>query len=105
MSGINDKDQQYGLYFSDMIGDHISPDVESDWQFTEVWIDPMLTPPYLLLLLADKRGKCHIYDPAKNYAVIFASDNYETAIFRGFTGLMLDQKYRQSKDRDYRKTW
>ncbi|MEB3247793.1 MAG: hypothetical protein VKK07_00435 [Merismopediaceae bacterium] len=79
MSDINDKDQQYGLYFSDMIGDHIRPDVESDWQFTEVGIDPMLTPPYLLLLLADKRGKCHIYDPAKNYAVIFASDNYETA--------------------------
>lgn len=27
--------------------------VENDWQFTEVWIDSMLTPPYLLLLLAE----------------------------------------------------
>jgi hypothetical protein len=53
--------------------------VETDWQFTEVWIDPMLTPPYLLLLLADKSGKCRVYDPAKDYQVIFASDNYETA--------------------------
>jgi hypothetical protein len=53
--------------------------VETDWQFTEVWIDPMLTPPYLLLLLADKGGKCCIDDPAKDYQVIFSSDNYETA--------------------------
>ncbi len=53
--------------------------VEIDWQFTEVWIDPMLTPPYLLLLLADKGGKCFIYDPAKDYRVIFSSDDYETA--------------------------
>lgn len=52
---------------------------EIDWQFTEVWIDPMLTPPYLLLLLANGDGKYYIYDPAKNYQVIFASENYEMA--------------------------
>ena len=39
----------------------------------------MLTPPYVLLLLVDKSGKCSIYDPAKHYQVIFSSDNYETA--------------------------
>ncbi len=53
--------------------------VENNWQFTEVWIDPMLTPPYLLLLLVDSEGKCHIYDPAKDYQVIFSSNDYETA--------------------------
>ena len=53
--------------------------VETDWQFTEVWIDPMLTPPSVLLLLADKSGKCSICDPATHYQVIFSSDNYETA--------------------------
>jgi hypothetical protein len=53
--------------------------LEIDWRFTEVWIDPMLIPPYVLLLLADKSGKCSIYDPAKYYKVIFSSDNYETA--------------------------
>lgn len=26
---------------------------ENNWQFSEVWIDPMLTPPSVLLLLAD----------------------------------------------------
>jgi len=53
--------------------------VENNWQFTEVWLDPMLTPPYLLLLLVDNEGKCQIYDPAKNYQVIFSSNDYETA--------------------------
>ena len=53
--------------------------VEIDWKFIEVWIDPMLTPHYVLLLLADKSGKCSIYDPATHYKVIFSSDNYETA--------------------------
>lgn len=53
--------------------------VENDWQFTEVWIDQTLTPLYILLLLADAKGKCQIYDPAKGYEVIFSSDNYENA--------------------------
>jgi hypothetical protein len=53
--------------------------VETDWQFTEVWSDPMLAPPYLLLLLADKKGQYYIYDPAKDYQVIFSTDNYEIA--------------------------
>ena len=53
--------------------------VEIDWKFIEVWIDSMLTPPYVLLLLADKKGQYFIYDPAKDYQVIFSSDSYETA--------------------------
>jgi hypothetical protein len=53
--------------------------VQNDWQFTEVWIDPMLTPPYILLLLADTTGKCQIYDPANGYEVIFISENYDEA--------------------------
>jgi hypothetical protein len=30
-------------------------------------------------LLADKKGQYFIYDPAKDYQVIFSSDSYETA--------------------------
>ncbi|OIP70112.1 MAG: hypothetical protein AUK43_10625 [Oscillatoriales cyanobacterium CG2_30_40_61] len=41
--------------------------VQNNWQFTEVWIDPMLTPPYLLLFLANATGKCQIYDPVKGF--------------------------------------
>ncbi len=53
--------------------------VQNNWQFTEVWIDSMLTPPYVLLLLVDLQGKCQIYDPAKDYKIIFYSDDYQTA--------------------------
>jgi hypothetical protein len=42
--------------------------VENNWQFTEVWIDQTLTPPYVLLLLADTTGKCQIYDSTKGSA-------------------------------------
>jgi hypothetical protein len=52
---------------------------ENSWQFSEVWIDPMLTPPYVLLLLADAENKCYVYDPAKNYQIIFSSNDYKTA--------------------------
>ena len=52
---------------------------ENSWQFSEVWIDPMLNPPYILLLLADAENKCYVYDPAKNYQIIFSSNDYQTA--------------------------
>jgi hypothetical protein len=38
--------------------------VRNNWEFTEVWIDPMLSPPYILLLLCDSEQSCQIYDPA-----------------------------------------
>ncbi|MBH8562743.1 hypothetical protein I8748_11220 [Nostoc sp. CENA67] len=53
--------------------------VKNDWEFTEVWIDPMLSPPYILLLLCDSEENCQIYDPAQGYKVIFSSQSYETA--------------------------
>ncbi len=53
--------------------------VENSWEFTEVLIDPMLNPPYLLLLLADSEGKFNVYDPAKDYQMIFSTDDYENA--------------------------
>lgn len=53
--------------------------VNNNWIFTEVWIDAMLTPPYILLLLANNESIYNIYDPAKNYEIIFSTDNYDTA--------------------------
>lgn len=53
--------------------------VKSDWEFAEVWIEPMLFPPYILLLLGNESGACRIFDPAKNYAVVFTSPNYDEA--------------------------
>ena len=36
---------------------------KTEWDFVEVWIDPLLSPPYLLLLMGEPSGSCHIYDP------------------------------------------
>ncbi|MGA9380989.1 MAG: hypothetical protein WBV73_19665 [Phormidium sp.] len=53
--------------------------VKNNWEFSEVWIDAMLSPPYLLLLLGDSEGNCRIYDPAQGYKIVFSSNNYEEA--------------------------
>jgi hypothetical protein len=31
--------------------------VKNNWEFTEVWIDPMLSPTYILLLLCDSDNR------------------------------------------------
>lgn len=53
--------------------------VKSHWNFAEVWIDPMLSPPYILLLLGDPSGSCRVYDPAESYKIVFASTSYDEA--------------------------
>ncbi|MBW4417962.1 MAG: hypothetical protein KME13_01890 [Myxacorys californica WJT36-NPBG1] len=52
---------------------------KNEWQFAEVWIEPMLSPPYILLLLGDESGRCRVFDPAQNYAMIFDSSSYDEA--------------------------
>jgi hypothetical protein len=64
---------------TDITSFSVPDQVKYNWQFAEVWIEPMLSVPYILLLLGDELGKCHIFDPAKNYAVIFTSSTYEEA--------------------------
>lgn len=39
----------------------------------------MQSPPYLLLLLGDKAGNCHIFDPTENYKLITSCENYDQA--------------------------
>ncbi|WP_051039217.1 hypothetical protein [Nostoc sp. PCC 7524] len=51
----------------------------NNWEFTEVWIDSMLSPPYILLLLCDSEENCQIYDPKQDDKVVFSSNNYEAA--------------------------
>ncbi len=52
---------------------------ENNWNFAEVWIDPLLFPPYILLLLGDSSGRCRVYDPAVDYKVVFTGASYEEA--------------------------
>lgn len=50
-----------------------------DWEFAEIWVDPWISPPYILMLVKDESNHFCIYNPAKNYQIVFTSDNYETA--------------------------
>lgn len=50
-----------------------------NWEFTELWIDPMASPPYILILLSDSSGNSSIYDPNQNYQLVFKSNTYEEA--------------------------
>jgi hypothetical protein len=52
---------------------------ETEWEFAEIWADTLISPPYILMLVKEKSGKFCIHNPAQNYKVIFASDNYESA--------------------------
>ena len=57
-----------------------APDqVKNDWNFLEVWVDPMQSPPYLLLLLGDKSGSCHIFDPSDKYKLVTSCETYNQA--------------------------
>jgi len=57
-----------------------APDrVKDNWNFLEVWVDPMQSPPYILLLLGDKRNGCYVLDPAEGYGLVKAFQDYEEA--------------------------
>ncbi len=47
--------------------------------FMEVWVDPMQSPPYLLMLLSDESGRCQILDPAEQYKLIKRCESYDQA--------------------------
>jgi len=53
--------------------------ITDNWEFTELWIDPTASPPYVLILLSDSSGKSCVYDLNQNYQLVFKSDTYEEA--------------------------
>jgi hypothetical protein len=52
---------------------------KNSWNFLEVWVDPMQSPPYLLLLLGDESGRCNILDPADRYKLVKHYETYDQA--------------------------
>ena len=59
---------------------YLAPDlVKNNWNFLEVWVDSMQSPPYILLLLGDKATGCYVFDPAEQYGFVRAFQNYEEA--------------------------
>lgn len=51
----------------------------TDWQFVELWVDLIVFPPRILMLVSDKNGKCGIYDPAANYQTKLDNLTYDQA--------------------------
>jgi hypothetical protein len=37
------------------------------WTFLELWVDPILFPPKVLMLVGDRDGTCRIFNPAFDY--------------------------------------
>ena len=66
----------------------------NNWEFTEVLIDLMLSPPYILVLLCDSEGNCQMYDPKQGDKVVFSSNNYEAAKL-----WLLEDEYEQVEGR------
>ncbi|ACK73408.1 conserved hypothetical protein [Gloeothece citriformis PCC 7424] len=51
----------------------------NNWEFVELWVDLIVFPPRLLMLVGDKHGKSYIYDPVEKYKLIFSGSTYEEA--------------------------
>ncbi len=57
----------------------LAQNLADNWAFTELWVDPTASPPYVLILLSDTQGRSCVYDPTQHYQVVFSSDSYEEA--------------------------
>jgi len=49
------------------------------WTFLEIWVDPILFPPKILMLVSDCDGTCSIFNPASDYKLVISHANYQTA--------------------------
>lgn len=50
-----------------------------NWDFTELWIDVTAFPLKVLVLVIQSEGISFIYDPSRNYQLVFFSFTYEDA--------------------------
>jgi len=51
----------------------------NDWEFIELWVDPIVFPPRILMLVGGKNSKFGIYEPSLNYKLLFLSSSYDEA--------------------------
>jgi hypothetical protein len=49
------------------------------WNFLELWVDPVIFPPKILMLVADQDGSCRIFNPTSNYKLVVSHPNYQAA--------------------------
>jgi len=51
----------------------------NDWEFIELWVDPIVFPPRILMLVEEQNSKCCIYDSSASYKLLFLSSSYDEA--------------------------
>ena len=49
-----------------------------NWKFLELWVDPVLFPPKILMLIGDQDGTCRIFNPG-DYKLVVAHSDYQAA--------------------------
>ncbi len=49
------------------------------WQFLELWVDPVLFPSGILMVVCDRNGTCRIFNPALDYKLVVARPTYQSA--------------------------
>jgi hypothetical protein len=49
------------------------------WKFLELWVDPVLFPPKVLMVVCDEDTTCRIFNPASDYKLVVAHPNYQAA--------------------------
>ena len=49
------------------------------WQFLELWVDSVLFPPRILMVVCDRNGTCRIFNPALDYKLVVAHPTYQSA--------------------------
>lgn len=49
------------------------------WKFLELWVDPVLFPPKILMVIGDQDGTCRIFSPGANYKLVVTHSSYEAA--------------------------
>lgn len=49
------------------------------WKFIELWVDPILFPPKILMLVDDHDGRCNVVDPAADCKLVVSHSTYQTA--------------------------
>lgn len=49
------------------------------WKFLEIWADPVLFPPKILMVVGDEDGSCRIFNPTADYQLVVLHPSYQSA--------------------------
>jgi hypothetical protein len=57
----------------------IFAELAKTWHFLELWVDPLLFPPKVSMVIGNEDGSCRIFNPAADYKLVVAHSTYQSA--------------------------